>query len=52
MVNSALATFILADIKARLSGWRATGKVSMDDVHDILTFLSIQLEKWMHEGGR
>ena len=52
MVTSALSASVLADMKARLSGWVATGQVSVDDINDLLTFLSIHLEGWVRRGGR
>lgn len=52
MVAPALASSVLADMKARLSGWVATGRISVDDVRDLLTFLDVQLERWVRAGGR
>ena len=52
MVSPTLAGFVLSDVKARLSGWVATGKVSVDDMRDLLTFLDVQLEPWVIRGGR
>jgi hypothetical protein len=39
-------------MKARLSGWVATGRINVDDVRDLLAFLDIQLEQWVRAGGR
>ena len=52
MVAPALASSVLADMKARLAGWVVTKRVSVNDVRDLLTFLDVQLEKWIKGGGR
>lgn len=52
MVSPALADSVLSAMKARLGGWLAKGRLSVDDVRDLITFLDAQLEPWVREDGR
>ena len=52
MVSEALAGCVLTDVKARLAGWVARGRISVGDVRELLAFLDVQLEPWVRGGGR